>query len=271
MKEYTLKINVPDGCNIQIEKVENKDGCEVQIEKVENKDECEFRKGDVIVTDDFIAVFEKNAKFQPEYGEVVFYSTLYHKKSGFYEINHVNFGIGTKEFCRLATYEEREILFNALKKVATKNGKKREDARKVLMDVFGISITTLIKTYQDLIDNNQGLKGCVINNDSTLTNINCLIDASVDTRNMAYSEKVAKSMLAMAMISQLMPYYGGEITQEEWGSPLMPKYIIMSNNNTAVKGNSCVNYYYLAFHREDQRDDFLRYNKGLVNDYLMID
>mgnify|MGYP005967294557 CR=1 FL=1 len=36
-----------------------------------------------------------------------------------------------------------------------------------------------------------------------------------NTKHLAISKKVAKLMLAMAQISQLIPYYGGEITDEE--------------------------------------------------------
>lgn len=39
---------------------------------------------------------------------------------------------------------------------------------------------------------------------------------SRDNRDIFLTEKHAKSALAMAQISQLMPYYGGEITDEEW-------------------------------------------------------
>lgn len=31
------------------------------------------------------------------------------------------------------------------------------------------------------------------------------------------------------------------------------------------------NYHFLAFHTAEQRDDFLKYNRQLVKDYLMID
>lgn len=77
-------------------------------------------------------------------------------------------------------------------------------------------------------------------------------------------------MLAMAMISQLMPYYGGEITDEEWGMET-DKYIITRIGNK-IKLDHCTHYHYLlAFHFASQRDEFLKYNEQLVKDYLMID
>lgn len=89
-------------------------------------------------------------------------------------------------------------------------------------------------------------------------------------RSIFYDEKYAKSALAMAQISQLMPYYGKAITDKEWDDR-HPKYVILRSNNAIMK-SSCTNRYsFLAFHTEEQRDNFLKYNEHLVKDYLMID
>ena len=126
-----------------------------------------------------------------------------------------------------------------------------------------------IKTYQDLIDNNYEITGFHINDYSQIKFISGW--ANNDNKNVASSEKVAKSMLAMAMISQLMPYYGGEITDEEWKNIAIMKYSFLTRNNNIVgfvtAGDKC----FFAFHTEKQRDDFLNCNKQLVKDYLMID
>ena len=78
----------------------------------------------------------------------------------------------------------------------------------------------VVKTYQDLINNNErnykyNCNGYYINDDSEILALSRYTIIDLTDRNIAASEKVAKSMLAMAMISQLMPYYGGEITNEE--------------------------------------------------------
>ena len=78
-------------------------------------------------------------------------------------------------------------------------------------------------------------------------------------------------MLAMAMISQLMPYYGGKITDKKWNEVHMQKHVIYND-----KGNIWTTYtytfcHYLAFHTPEQRDNFLKYNEQLVKDYLMIE
>ena len=80
----------------------------------------------------------------------------------------------------------------------------------------------------------------------------------------------AISALAMAKISQLMPYYGGEITKEEWNDRNLLKYTIERYQNKIVTGCAVINYEFLAFHTEHQRNEFLKNNRELVRDYLML-
>lgn len=130
----------------------------------------------------------------------------------------------------------------------------------------------VIRTYQDLIDTNTTIKGYYIGAVSGIITITHGMSADNSTRNITASEKVAKSMLAMAMISQLMPYYGGEVTKEEWKDEDMKKYTISRENNDINSSFVAYNMYnFLAFHTAEQRDDFLKYNEQLVKDYLMID
>ena len=90
-------------------------------------------------------------------------------------------------------------------------------------------------------------------------------------RSVFLAEKEAKSARAAAMISQLMPYYGGAITKEEWNTPYITKFTIERYTGGIWKGTSATAYYYIAFHTEEQRDSFLKNNYGLVKDYLMLD
>lgn len=134
----------------------------------------------------------------------------------------------------------------------------------------GVKVYSNIKTYQDLIDNDVTLKGYYIDGFSSVISANNMRSCKVN-QNLAATEKVAKSMLAMAIISQLMPYYGGAITDKEWKSNI-DKYTIERSNNNKIDCDvwrDC--YYFLAFHTSEQRDEFLRYNEQLVKDYLMID
>lgn len=125
-----------------------------------------------------------------------------------------------------------------------------------------------IRTYQDLIDNKIKVKGYYISNINSINDADCF--ASDLNKNIALSEKVAKSMLAMAMISQLMSYYGGPITDEEWKNDSI-KYVIGKYTNDMYVTWHKYEYYFLAFHTAEQRNEFLKYNKQLVKDYLMID
>ena len=129
---------------------------------------------------------------------------------------------------------------------------------------------SVIRTYQDLINAEKSIKGHYLGTNGGL--ISYATTASEFCTNVAASEKIAKSMLAMAMISQLMPYYGGEVTDEEWKDSTKHKYIIALSQGkiTKYEWNTC-NYYFLAFRTKEQRDNFLKYNEKLVKDYLMID
>lgn len=128
----------------------------------------------------------------------------------------------------------------------------------------------IIRIYQDLIDNYVNLSGYIINSSCEIKTYNTLAQKRF-SEDIAASEKVAKSMLAMAMISQLMPYYGDMITDEEWKDGYINKFMIYRVGNTIRTANIHKPYQFLAFHTEKQRNDFLKYNEQLVKDYLMID
>lgn len=69
------------------------------------------------------------------------------------------------------------------------------------------------------------ISGCYIT-DNCIIRPASNITANGENKNVFLIEKHAKSALAMAQISQLMPYYGGEITDEEWEDRSIRKYII---------------------------------------------
>ena len=130
----------------------------------------------------------------------------------------------------------------------------------------------VIRTYQDLIDNGIEIKGFWVNG-FEISSFKGHLEGYY-CEDVAASEKVAKSMLAMAMISQLMPYYGGEITDKEWKDTTTNKYTIerdCSESNQIRYNTHQFWCYFLAFHTKEQRDEFLKYNEQLVKDYLMID
>lgn len=126
----------------------------------------------------------------------------------------------------------------------------------------------VIRTYQDLIDNGIEIKGFWING-FEINSFKGHLEGYY-CEDIAASEKVAKSMLAMAKISQLMPYYGGEITDEEWKNEDITKYVIVKRGTAIGTDSFYILYSFLAFHTAEQRDNFLKYNEQLVKDYLMI-
>lgn len=126
-----------------------------------------------------------------------------------------------------------------------------------------------IRTYSDLIDSKTKARGYIINYISEI-DYKCSHYSVINT-NIAASKRVAKSMLAMAMISQLMPYYGGEITDEEWENISIMKYSFLTRNGKIIGFITAADKCFLAFHSLKQRDEFLKYNEQLVKDYLMID
>lgn len=97
------------------------------------------------------------------------------------------------------------------------------------------------------------------------------VPVSNNNRNIFLNEKYAKSALAMAQISQLMPYYGGVITDDEWNDNSINKYVIIREVNHVRTILYHSNYELLAFHTQEQRDEFLKNNEQLVKDYLMIE
>lgn len=75
----------------------------------------------------------------------------------------------------------------------------------------------------------------------------------------------------MAQISQLIPFYGGEITDKEWKDSDMKKYVITRDGNEIRSVANYTRHEFLAFHTSEQRDEFLKNNEQLVKDYLMIE
>lgn len=115
----------------------------------------------------------------------------------------------------------------------------------------------------------ENVKGYFIDNNSIISEFN-MHDTKPFNKNVFLTEKHAKSALAMAQISQLMPYYG-EITDEEWEDTDIFKYIIYRKKNKITFGSYLDIYGFLAFRTEEQRDGFLKNNEQLVKDYLMIE
>lgn len=92
-----------------------------------------------------------------------------------------------------------------------------------------------------------------------------------DNINVFINKKYLKSALALAQISQLMPYYGGEITNEEWMNNER-KFAIVVHNGELKSFTHVNNKVLIAFHTEAQRTRFMFFQKNvqLVKDFYMI-
>ena len=87
------------------------------------------------------------------------------------------------------------------------------------------------------------------------------------------NEKYAKSAIALAKISQLMPYYGGEITDEEWkNSDWKHSIQINYNGDLSIFRSTCIKNL-VTFHTREQLNRFLSFpeNVQLVKDLYMVD
>lgn len=125
-----------------------------------------------------------------------------------------------------------------------------------------------VNTWKDL----PNIEGYFINPDSNIVFINDEYICDIN-KNIFISERYAKSALALAQISQLMPYYGGEITEKEWKNVRLKKYGVLLYNSKIV-----TNIYYdtkqmIGFHTEEQVNKFLSFpeNVQLIKDLYMVD
>lgn len=117
------------------------------------------------------------------------------------------------------------------------------------------------------------LEGYVFTADSGIKDV-CWINVGDGPIDVARTEAHCRAMLAMAMISQLKPYYGGDITEEERNNMDLSKYGIYWSAN---RKGFCVGVYQevlstlLTFHSKEQAEEFIENNRDLLLDYFMID
>ena len=122
-----------------------------------------------------------------------------------------------------------------------------------------------INTFSDL----ERVEGFCIEN-----YLNCPVKTNIKSTSdftIFIDEKHINAAIAMAKISQLMPYYGGAITDKEWQENT-PKSTIERIESSIIRSFSSLGYQFLAFHTKEQRDRFMSFeeNMQLVKDYLMI-
>ena len=125
-----------------------------------------------------------------------------------------------------------------------------------------------VKTWDDLVKEHRKITGYYID---VTGDVNSYIGVFSETDiNIFYSQRLAYKALAMAQISQLMPYYGGMVTDEEWLDESIPKYTIRRKDEEVTFEQTTCFYDFFAFHTSKQQLDFYENNKQLVKYYLML-
>ena len=118
----------------------------------------------------------------------------------------------------------------------------------------------VVNCWKDL----ENIEGIFIDLDSSLKDWHGI--PILNDRNLFLNEKYAKSALALAQISQLLPYYDSKVNWNERGI----KYCIYRENDTIAIERREVVYHLLAFNTWEEAERFLKYNEQLVKDYYML-
>ena len=85
-------------------------------------------------------------------------------------------------------------------------------------------------------------------------------------KNVFLNKKYAKSALALAQISQLLPYYDSKV---DWDRPTVKYCICRVNNNTSIDKWEAF-YHPMAFNTREEAERFLKHNEQLVKDFYML-
>ena len=152
------------------------------------------------------------------------------------------------------------------------------------VDEFMTLVDNLLDKYTKKGEEPQEVKRWRDNAEATINGYYIASDSFIDSEedcfnigdnyNVFATMKQAKSALAMARISQIMANderFGGVITDEEWHDDSTWKYFIYRKGTAITSNATGMEWHFLAFHEEAQRDLFLEENEDLIKDYLMID
>lgn len=120
----------------------------------------------------------------------------------------------------------------------------------------------VINSWEDL----KKVGGYYINTCSSIIYAGDLSENYNEHRNVFFNEKYAKSALAMAQISQLLPYYDSKV---DWYKVTV-KYCIVRIGNEIYIEMWQSSYHLLAFNSREEAKRFLKHNEQLVKDYFML-
>lgn len=120
----------------------------------------------------------------------------------------------------------------------------------------------VINSWEDL----KNIKGFLISYNSNIQECGEITPNGED-RNVFLNKKYAKSALALAQISQLLPYYDSKVN---WKSSKEKYCIDKEYNNKIIISKWMSTYHVLAFNSKEEAERFLKYNEQLVKDYFML-
>lgn len=104
-----------------------------------------------------------------------------------------------------------------------------------------------------------------------ITENSCIFPVADDSvlpynKNVFLNSEYAKSALALAQISQLLPYYDTDV---DWTTSNEKFCISCLNNNIEVRSWISM-YHVLAFNTRSEAERFLKHNEQLVKDFYML-
>lgn len=117
-----------------------------------------------------------------------------------------------------------------------------------------------VNCWEDL----KHVTGVYINHDSLLDFAKGCLEPY--NKNIFLNKKYAKSALALAQISQLLPYYDTDV----YWNILAPKYCICRVKKEIAILPFAKHYHMLAFNTLSEAERFLKHNEQLVKDFYML-
>lgn len=125
-----------------------------------------------------------------------------------------------------------------------------------------------VNTWEDL--DLDSIKGVWINADSKMIYIDKVFENKSTNKNVFRTETYAKSALALAQISQLLPYYDANVDWNRLGETKYCIYYDVSRRSLLID-KFVYMIQLLAFNTEAEAKRFLKNNLQLVKDYYMIE
>lgn len=98
-------------------------------------------------------------------------------------------------------------------------------------------------------------------------NIDPLLYNHDENKNVFLNKKYAKSALALAQISQLLPYYDSNV---DWNNSEAKKYCICKYQDTIIIDTWDYYYQPIAFNTQEEAERFLKHNEQLIKDFYML-